>query len=121
MRGKELEQYVHIADWYATLCHIAGATATDERAQKAGLPTPDSINHWPVLSGAQETAVRTNMHISPVTYIEGDYKIIIGNTLPKSWGGGLIKAGSVPFAGYWPGYGAEAKINTLLKRQDCGG
>jgi len=123
-RGTELDKYVHISDWYATLCHMAGVEAADERAAKVGLPAVDSIDQWDLLFGNTSfdsaTAPRTSMHISKAAYIEGNFKIIIGNVLPSTWGGGLFKAGQVPFAGYFPGYGLQGAIDTVIKREDCG-
>eukprot|EP00658_Telonema_sp_P-2_P047968 TRINITY_DN3650_c0_g2_i2.p1 TRINITY_DN3650_c0_g2~~TRINITY_DN3650_c0_g2_i2.p1 ORF type:complete len:447 (+),score=97.73 TRINITY_DN3650_c0_g2_i2:191-1531(+) len=67
VRGTELDSYIHIADWYGTLCHLAGVNATDERAQAAGLPGVDSINHWPLLIGQTKTAARTDIYLSKVS------------------------------------------------------
>jgi len=58
MRGSASQQYVHLADWYGTLCYLAGVDVLDEAAAAAGLPQPDSVNLWPWLSG-QETRTTT--------------------------------------------------------------
>jgi len=118
MRNTELDAYVHIADWYATLCEVAGLNATDNRAAEAGLPPIDSVSQWPLLSGQQSAPVRSEMHISAAAYIEGSYKILIGNTMPKSVS--HVKPGEVPFAGYWPGYGVKAAVDSVIKKKQCG-
>ena len=33
MRGQKTEGYIHIADWYATLCALAGVDPTDKQAE----------------------------------------------------------------------------------------
>ena len=52
-RGKTLSktsQAIHIADWYHTFCALAGVDYLD---QPPGLPSnADSINVWPLVSGA---------------------------------------------------------------------
>lgn len=112
---------VHIADWYATLCHLAGVDPSDPSAQQAGLPDVDSINQWPLISGTHNGSLRTNIYLSRVAYIDHNYKIITGNNVPPKWKkmNPSLKPGEVPFAGYWPGYGIEAPLKTLLARQDC--
>jgi len=120
-RGTELDEYVHIADWYATLCHLAGVNASDERAAAAGLPEVDSVNQWSLLAGQSEAPLRTNMHISKKAYIEGNYKVITGSTVPASWNPfkRLLHPWEVPMAGYWPGYGLKSAFDTGFKYQSC--
>merc|ERR1712190_174520 len=74
-RGIQVDKSIHIADWYATFCHLAGVDATDERAKMAGLPGVDSINQWP-LWGAART--RREIHISVHTLIQDQYKLLTG-------------------------------------------
>lgn len=50
MRGRAAHAFMHESDWLATLAHLAGTTATDERAASLGLPPIDSRNLWPILS-----------------------------------------------------------------------
>ena len=63
MRGRSTDALIAIADWYATLCGLAGGTGctTDESATAEGLPEVDSIDQWPVLSGATSQSVRTTL------------------------------------------------------------
>merc|ERR1712032_474071 len=43
-RGITLTDYFHVADWYTTFAAIAGVSAFDDRAAKAGLPPVDGID-----------------------------------------------------------------------------
>ena len=81
-RGSRVEGYIHIADWWGTFCHLAGVDPTDPSAAAAQLPPPDSMNVWPLVSGANTTSPRTRMHISPYTLIDGPYKVIVGMSGP---------------------------------------
>jgi len=141
MRGQELDHYIHIADWYSTICAVAGVDANDEVAAKAGLPAVDSINMWPLLSGdananpdatpeaAATTGPRTEMHISPQTLISGNYKLLTGGSsefnVPGSILIGLetrfpnVTAGLVPMDGYWAGYGLRSQIDTTIHFREC--
>ena len=76
MRGQKSEEYIHITDWYATFCALAGVDPTDEAAAKAKLPPIDSMNMWPLISGTNSTSPRTDIPASHNTLISGDYKII---------------------------------------------
>ena len=51
MRGQKTDGYIHLTDWYATFCYLAGVDPTDEEAAKAKLPPIDSMNMWPLISG----------------------------------------------------------------------
>ena len=87
MRGEKTEGYIHIADWYATFCALAGVDPTDERAAKANLPPIDSLNMWPLISGQNSTSPRTDIPISNTTLISGDYKILVGTIDQAGWTG----------------------------------
>lgn len=69
---------MHIADWYATFCSIAGVNPFDEVAADAGLPVIDSINMWPLISGQVTESPRTDVMISDHTYISGNFKLMTG-------------------------------------------
>ena len=51
------------ADAYATFCALAGVDPTDHRAAAAGLPPIDSLNMWPLISGANLTSPRTEVAV----------------------------------------------------------
>lgn len=46
---------------YATFSALAGVDPTDEKAAAAGLPPIDSLNLWPLISGANTTSPRTEV------------------------------------------------------------
>ena len=74
--GTKVEGYIHITDWYSTLCHLAGVAAEDPSAAAAGLPGIDSLNVWGLVIGENKTSPRTRVHISPFTLLEGQWKLI---------------------------------------------
>ena len=61
IRGQKTEGYIHIADWYAILCALAGVDPTDKQAEKANLPPIDSFNMWPLISGQNLTSPRVDI------------------------------------------------------------
>ena len=87
MRGQKTDGYIHIADWYATFCHLAGVDPTDEKAAEAKLPPIDSLNMWPMISGQNSTSPRVDIPASNTTLISGDYKILQGNVAQAGWTG----------------------------------
>ena len=84
VRGQKTEGYIHLADWYATLCGLAGVDPTDEEAVKAKLP---SLDVWPLISGQNTASPRTDIPVSHDTLISGDYKIITGSLTHSVWTG----------------------------------
>ena len=90
MVGQRLTGLVHIADWYATLCALAGVTPDDAEAKSVGLPAPDSLNLWPYLSGNISTSPRTRVHLSQSAMVVGQYKLIrTSEEMRACWGGPL--------------------------------
>ena len=87
MVGKKTEGYIHIADWYATFCSLAGVDPTDEKAAKANLPPIDSMNMWPLISGQNSTSPRVDIPVTNNTLISGDYKILTGDIREAGWTG----------------------------------
>ena len=96
MRGQKTEGYIHLADWYATLCGLAGVDPTDEEAAKAKLPPIDSLDVWPLISGQNTTSPRTDIPVSHDTLISGDYKLITGNIAYSVWTGPQYPNTSTP-------------------------
>eukprot|EP01084_Bolivina_argentea_P172232 298368_1 len=92
-RNKTLNETVHIADVYSTLCSIVDIDATDHRAIKAGLPPIDSFNMWPLITGETNVSARTEFilssthsnHVHGAGMISGDYKILFGYQSPAFW------------------------------------
>ena len=65
-RGKKLvDEMVHIADWYATFCGLAGVDPFDKRGHESGLPPVDSLDLWPVISGSEEISPRKDFPMTP--------------------------------------------------------
>ena len=87
MRGQKIDGYIHIADWYATFCNLAGVDPTDERAAEAKLPPIDSLNMWPMISGQNMTSPRVDIPATYSTLISGDYKILQGDVKQAGWTG----------------------------------
>eukprot|EP00403_Amphidinium_massartii_P007749 CAMPEP_0178383854 /NCGR_PEP_ID=MMETSP0689_2-20121128/7215_1 /TAXON_ID=160604 /ORGANISM="Amphidinium massartii, Strain CS-259" /LENGTH=611 /DNA_ID=CAMNT_0020004085 /DNA_START=85 /DNA_END=1920 /DNA_ORIENTATION=+ len=90
VRGTRLDEMLHIADWYATLAEgIAGLDPTDEWARASGLPPVDSINMWPLLSGAVKTSPRATILVTKDILISGPWKYVRGNQsiIEAAWGG----------------------------------
>lgn len=61
VRGTPVEVPIHAADWYATLCALAGVDPADARAAESGLPPVDGVDQWEALTttplaSAQEVA-----------------------------------------------------------------
>ena len=54
MQGQKITGKIHLADWYATFCAIAGVNPTDERAAKAKLPPIDSMPEYVVIDFRRE-------------------------------------------------------------------
>lgn len=96
MRGKKTDGYIHIADWYATFSAIAGVDPTDERAAKAKLPPIDSLNVWPLISGANSSSPRVDVPISSDTLISGKYKILTGDVDQAGWTGPVYPNTTTP-------------------------
>ena len=99
MKGKKTEGYIHIADWYATFCALAGVDPTDTQAAKASLPPIDSMNMWPLISGQNSTSPRVDIPLSMTTLISGDYKILLGTNRMAGWTGPVYPNNTNPNGG----------------------
>ena len=87
MRGQKTEGYIHIADWYATLCALAGVDPTDKQAEKANLPPIDGLNMWPLISGENSTSPQVDISLTLTALISREYKILIGDNNCAGWTG----------------------------------
>ena len=73
MHGTTSDALAHVADLYATFCHLAGVSAVerpgavDEKGRL--LPPVDSVSLWPLLSGANRSAPRLEL---PLSLAHGD-------------------------------------------------
>merc|ERR1712228_1028104 len=77
-RGTSNDGMVHIADWYATLCGLAGVDPTDRWAAASGLPPIDSLDVWPMLSGSNLTSPRESFLVNRDLIVVGDWKYVRG-------------------------------------------
>ena len=71
-RGAVEQGFVGVEDWYATFCALAGVDKTDTRAAAAGLPPVDSVDLWPMLSGANTTSPHAEIVLGMPTIASGN-------------------------------------------------
>jgi len=66
MRGTTVTGMLHLCDWYATFARLAGALdpSSDAAAAQLGLPKVDSLDMWPMVSGANATSPRAELPLS---------------------------------------------------------
>jgi arylsulfatase I/J len=91
----------HGADALATVCGLLGvadACRVDARARAAGLPPLDSVDLWPLISGANTTSPRAEVPLSPSAIISGDWKLLLGAQPVAGWSGPLFPNASSPAA-----------------------
>jgi arylsulfatase I/J len=84
---------VHTADMLATVCGLLGARdacAFDARAAAAGLPALDSVDAWPLISGANATSPRTEVPVLPTVLISGRWKLLLGRQAASGYDGPLF-------------------------------
>lgn len=108
-RGAVEEGPVHIADWLATLAGVAGVPFEDARAAAAGLPPVESLDLWPLLSGANATSPRAEFPISAQVLVAWPYKLLLG---PQDWAG---RTGEV-----YPNASSVAPANSPNQWAFCG-
>ena len=89
VRGTKLEGIVHVADWYGTLSRLAGVDPTDDWAAASGLPPVDSLDVWPMLSGANLTSPRASFLVTRDLLVHGRWKYVRGGAkmIEAAWGG----------------------------------
>jgi hypothetical protein len=108
-RGSKVEGYIHLADFYATFCGLAGVDPTDATGAAAKLPPIDSMDMWPLLSGANHTSPRTEFMLTSMTdpvyndkayptggdaaYIAGPWKLILNNVHGVRFSTGIYTRG----------------------------
>jgi len=91
-RGRKVEGYATLWDWYATFCALAGVDPTDTAAIPAGLPPIDSFNLWPMIVGQNSTSPRTEIPLGAPALglqglISGEYKLLLGPVAENGWQG----------------------------------
>lgn len=120
MRGVTVDSYVHVSDWYATFCELAGVDKFDDMAFEHNLPPVDSISQWPMLSGSHSEdhePLRTEMHISATALIDHEWKLLTGRDMDVCQAShGLDNASfpveTLPFSYYGVGYGPNAYVGS---------
>ena len=115
--GVRLSGSVHIADWYATLCSLAGVESRDHRAAAANLPAVDSLDLWPYIAGENNTSPRVDVHLSQTALVSGDYKLIVGSAKFACWGGPLYPNASTASGPLYPGGTVATPCKTTV---ECG-
>merc|ERR1719450_869853 len=50
IRGKTFDGYMHAADWYPTICGLAGINASDPNPFAPEIPNIDGFDLWPYIS-----------------------------------------------------------------------
>jgi arylsulfatase I/J len=79
--GEQLTGYVHLADWYPTLCSLAGIDSADPNPHDPSLPGVDGMDMWPYISGKVATSPRNEIMLGSGKnggIIVGDLKLILG-------------------------------------------
>ena len=88
MKGQQLDGMMHITDWYATFCYLAGDINPTDTNPDAPSPI-DSLNFWPYLSGAisespRQTIVHDHLMYTNITQgaiRNGRYKLVMMNVM----------------------------------------
>lgn len=114
MRGKVLEDYIHISDWYTTFCALASVDPTDFTATQKGLPPVDGINQWPLLSGQVATNGREELYIATTILINKQWKLITGADVGNINQQQAKSPTLVPFNYYLNGYGEDILIQKVV-------
>lgn len=114
-RGRVRDQYIHCADWYPTLCMLAGGLDCRdvESSQRRDVPAVDGYDVWDYVTGVNRTSPRTEFIVSrcevPVAhnlplskdspqcagaYIKGDFKLVVGMQYYGFWQGPVYPNGA---------------------------
>lgn len=110
VRGTVSEGFMHIADWYGTLCTLAGVDAADGRAAAAGLPPVDSVDVWPLLTGANTTSPRVDFAATEYTLVTPKWKLIVGGVhTDAGWSDGA----------FYPNASTPGKNDPYMSTLDC--
>jgi len=79
-RGQKETGLIHVADWLATFCKLAGCAANDPAAQSSRVPDTDSLDQTETLfSGAVSPRQHKPLPISSDALIVWPYKLVLGN------------------------------------------
>jgi arylsulfatase B len=81
MRGANLTQPTHIADWYGTFCRLAGVDPSDDQP---GVFPIDSLDLMPLLTGANMSATRETIVIGH-EFPLGKTRTLMGAVIHRGW------------------------------------
>lgn len=92
--GSTIHHPIHIADWYATFCKLAGVAPEDdtEATRTGAVPQIDSIDQGALLTTVGAPAARTEVPLSFQALILGDLKLVLNTTAVLG-----------KLSGYWTG------------------
>lgn len=81
MRGKSTDGFIHIADWYATFCKLAGIDLYDSGPGKFPV---DGMDVWPIISGINSITPHSEIVLgynftNKGSIISKGYKLIVGS------------------------------------------
>jgi len=112
LRGTSSSLVMHIADWYPTLCNLAGVSAADDppvpplpvdpsrpSADIYGnhsFPPVDGVDVWPLLTSASavnSSAAHPVLMLSTETMIAGRYKLVVAQPDPATMSASAVKNG----------------------------
>ena len=86
-RGVNISAPIHVSDWYATFSALAGVDPSDDHD---GVPSIDSVNCWPLLSGAERTALADReIFLGSNVLMRGDWKLLTTSPGTAKWSGPL--------------------------------
>lgn len=120
LRGTSRDGFVHGCDWYHTLIKLAGGDPTDDHP---GLPSTDSLDVWPYLTGNVSASPRMELLLSSEPGFGKEGK------LPKTdeWNGALISGAYKLILGrqsygFWqaPRYPNATTNHSAERPFDCG-
>ena len=86
LRGTNISAPIHVCDWYATFSALAGVDPADDAE---GVPPIDSIDQWPLLSGASGAPLRHETFAGSGVLLQGEWKLVATGAGVAKWSGPL--------------------------------
>jgi len=133
-RGTVSDAVLHVADWYVTLCNLAGADPTDDPPfpplpvdpseptrdiyGNSSYPSVDGIDAWPLLMGPPGAVHNRTLWLSNEVLLVGRYKIVVAQPNP-AWmvATSLNNGWKLPNGTWLPSDDAEYGCNAFQQRQ----
>jgi len=119
MRGKTINEYIHISDVYTTFISLAGGDSNyviDTKAQKYNLPPVDGLNLFDLFTGKSDKSPRTEIHLSENAIISNNYKLILGKQPNGIWQGPIYPNNT----GIQPTFPDNSPSQETVMIFDCG-